>query len=79
MAFRSEDGPSGRALYCWYEGISFRAGGLLGGSTVLEVTVRSRKEHCERQKGCGKGIRPEGRSVPKEIRFQLEPEGECLQ
>ena len=54
--------------------ISFRAGGLLGGSTVLEVT-----EHCERQKGCGKGIRPEGKSVPKEVRFQLEPEGECLQ
>ena len=34
---------------------------LSGGSTALKVTVRSSEEHGERQKGCGNGLRPEGK------------------
>lgn len=57
---------------------AFREGG-----SVLEGAVRSSKEQCERQKGCGRETvllrELQGSWVPGEIRFWLELERECAQ
>ena len=60
VALGSEDGPRGRALYRWSEGISSELEAF-GREHCSGSDVRSSEEHGERQKGCGNGLRPEGK------------------